>query len=125
MKYIVIQENMLKSTVKPKDSIVPQYTDAMQNILTSLRLWHSYDIDSAEEFLDEIIEPYIDELSGTYYYDNVTPAILEEYAALCVGKYTDKQKEKLRSEYWKGWLVGYLIGGTILSLLVFLIYVLG
>lgn len=124
MKYIVIRESMLEGTVKPKDSIVPQYTDAMQNILTSLRLWHSYDIDSAEEFLNEGFSPYVDELSGTCYYDSVTPAVVEQYAALCVGKYADEQKEKCKNEYWKGWLVGYLTSGTILVFLGLLMYIL-
>lgn len=125
MKYIVIRESMLEGTVKPKDSVVPQYTEAMQNILTNLRFWHSVDIDSAEEFLDEIFEPYVDDLSGEKSYDDITPAVLEEYAALCVGKYADKQKEKCKNEFWKGWLAGYLTGGAIIGLLVFLVYVLG
>lgn len=38
MKYIVIRESMLEGTVKPKDSVVPQYTEAMQNILLLLLL---------------------------------------------------------------------------------------
>ena len=32
MKYIVIRESMLEGTVKPKDSVVPQYTDAFNRM---------------------------------------------------------------------------------------------
>lgn len=117
MKYIVVRETTLQNKVgiESSDTLPKHYWEATQYLLNHLKCCYIYDVGSAKEFLDEIIEPYIDELSGTYYYDNVTPAVVEQYAALCVAK----EREKLKLEKCKYWTLGFLTGGIVAAILVY------